>query len=408
MANNTAGKVQRGSDVPPPMQTMGSGDDMPGMGLIARGQTLSKVQTGYQQAISVIQPRKIAIVEKRLMEEARLAGESFYYSWGRGDDAIEGASIGLALAAARCFGNCAVEPQPVQETEEAWYLPTAFIDIETGFTLVRNFRQSKSWTVHGRHDAQRKEDMRFQIGQSKSIRNVICNAIPKWIIDRAIEMAKSGVRERIEQYIKDNSLAAAQDQVIYSLGKKGVEEHAILAKFAIADRKALAVEHLIALRGDLYALESGADRVEELFPAMGADPKASDKKTENKAAAKQLDQDMEELMKRGETAEAGKSETTEATANVQQAEKLTGKQLEEEFSASLAGAKTVQEITSMARAFDDIAVTDEDHAMIAGMSEEAAERLPKPTEQPKKNGGGLPGMDASDEPNGPKGGQKKK
>src|SRR5688500_13680055 len=92
---------------------------------------LQQVKTGYTTAIAVQQPRQLAVVTKRLLAEANMAGESFYYGWGAGKERIEGPSIGLAMAAARCFGNSAVDMLPVQETPESWIMTSVFIDLET-------------------------------------------------------------------------------------------------------------------------------------------------------------------------------------------------------------------------------------------------------------------------------------
>lgn len=197
-----------------------------------------------------------------------MAGECFYYGWGAGKDRIEGASIGLAMAAARCFGNAAVDVLPIQETPESWVVSSVFVDLETGFTLTRPFRQSKKSVVAGKHNEERKDDIRFQIGASKSARNVVLNALPKWLIDRAIEEAKAGTRARIEKFIAEKGIAAAVDMVFKGLAKHGVLEPIVLDKCGVAKREAVEVDHLVMLRGDLYALDNGQDHATSLFPAM--------------------------------------------------------------------------------------------------------------------------------------------
>lgn len=230
--------------------------------------TLQQVKTGYTTAIKVQQPRQLTEVTKRLLAEANMAGECFYYGWGAGKDRIEGASIGLAMAAARCFGNAAVDVLPIQETPESWVVSSVFVDLETGFTLTRPFRQSKKSVVAGKHNEERKDDIRFQIGASKSARNVVLNALPKWLIDRAIEEAKAGTRARIEKFIAEKGIAAAVDMVFKGLAKHGVPEAVILDKCGVAKREAVEVDHLVMLRGDLYALDNGQDHATSLFPAM--------------------------------------------------------------------------------------------------------------------------------------------
>jgi hypothetical protein len=211
------------------------------------GNAIQQVKTGYTTAIKVQQPRQLVEVTKRLLAEANMAGECFYYGWGAGKDRIEGASIGLAMAAARCFGNSAVDVLPVQETPESWIVTAVFVDLET---------------------EERKDDIRFQIGQSKAARNVVLNALPKWLIDRAVEEAKAGTRARIEKFIAEKGIAAAVDMVFKGLAKHGVLEPVILDKCGVAKREAIEVDHLVMLRGDLYALDNGQDHATSLFPSM--------------------------------------------------------------------------------------------------------------------------------------------
>lgn len=238
--------------------------------IVAAGGTMQKVGGQYATAVKVQNPRDLNLKTKQLMAEARIAGEAFYYGWGSGKDRVLGPSIGLAMAAARVWGNCVVEPAPLQDTKDAWVMTMTFVDLETGFTVGRQFRQDKQWTVHGKFDAARKDDIRFQIGQSKAARNVILQAVPKWLIDMAMKEAMAGVRERVEKYIEKKGIAAAQDLVIEGLAKHGVTEAAILDKMKVSERKALQVDHIVALRGDLYCLDEGQDRAQELYPAMKA------------------------------------------------------------------------------------------------------------------------------------------
>lgn len=239
---------------------------------VAQGQTALQVRSTYATAMSVPVPRNLSAVERRLFDESQRAGDLFYYGWGEGDKRVEGPSVNLAIAAARCWGNCAVENLPVQETADAWIFTAAFVDLETGFTLSRQFRQSKKWAVHGRFDPERKDDIRFQIGQSKAVRNVVCNALPAWLMSQAIEHAKRGMRAKLERYIADNGIAAAQELVVRGLAKHGVSAVAIAAKFAVAATSALTVDHLVILRGDLTALDEGNERAGALFPGLEQSP----------------------------------------------------------------------------------------------------------------------------------------
>jgi len=223
------------------------------------------------------QQRSLPDVRRRLLEEAQLAGESFYYGWGAGKDSIEGPSVKLAMAAVRCWGNCSVEAVPMQETVDAYVFTSRFLDFETGYTLERQFRQSKRWTVYGKMDTERKDDIRFQIGQSKAARNVVLNALPQWLIDQALDMAKEGVRTKIQQYITKNGKAAAIERVMRGLLKCGVSEEQVCNKIGIAKPEALDMDALVMLNGCLKAIQDGSDTAQSIFEEQPADKPATAK-----------------------------------------------------------------------------------------------------------------------------------
>lgn len=241
------------------------------------GTSVRRVGTGYVTAMSVQKPRSLAEVQKTFLEEARLAGTSFFYGWGQGENRIEGNSQALAHSLARCWGNCAVDMSPVQDAGDAWIFTAHFVDLQTGFTLARQFRMSKKWTVYGRHDAERKDDIRFQIGASKATRNAILHALPEWLADKGREEAKQGVRDRLQNYIDKNGIAAAQDIAVNRLSQLGVDEEAILRRFEVAKRSALDVDALVLIRGDITAIEQGQERSEDLFPPEDVDASAGAK-----------------------------------------------------------------------------------------------------------------------------------
>lgn len=231
---------------------------------------------GFATAIAVQKKRNLVDVEERVLQESRLLGEHAYYGWSAGGDKIEGPSVKLATMVARNWGNCAVDALPVQNIEDAWIFTAAFIDLETGFTLTRQFRQAKKSTVHGRLDAERKDDIRFQIGQSKAVRNVILNALPAGMIDNAVEVAKQGVKERIESLIESNGLEAVRRVCIKELAKHGVTEARILAKMGRSAVAGLVLDDLVTLKGNLVALNDGAEHADALFPPPEGEKSSTD------------------------------------------------------------------------------------------------------------------------------------
>lgn len=280
------------------------GHESPAAMAMNAGVGLQQTRGAFTTAMAVQRPRSLKEVQRRVEEEADLAGEDFFYGWGNGKDRIEGPSIDAALAVARCYGNCAVEQLPIQETPNSWIFTAAFVDFETGFTLARQFRQSKNWKVHGKHDEDRKADMRFQIGQSKAIRNVVANAL-KPMVNKAVERAKGGVKQKIDKFIAEKGIVEAINLMLKSLAKHGVTEERVLAKMEVADRKALTAENLVTLRGDLSALDAGREWPDELFP----DPNATTDDAPKSEGAASLNEKLKQPQ--GQTTEPKEQQPTD-------------------------------------------------------------------------------------------------
>lgn len=234
-------------------------------------QPVQRMQGSYATAMMVQRPRDLRRIETMALQEASMLGEDAFYAWGAGKDRVEGPSVDLANCLVRCWGNCAVEMQPVQETAESWIFTAAFVDLETGYTLMRQFRQAKNWTVYGKFDDARKEDIRFQIGQSKALRNVVLNAMPAWLVRRAMDKAKGGVREKMEGAIAKHGIDKVQKQAMEKLDKLGADEARVLASMGRKAVAALTVEDLVLLHGNAAALESGSDTLDGVFPLPSGD-----------------------------------------------------------------------------------------------------------------------------------------
>jgi hypothetical protein len=166
-----------------------------------------KTQTEYQTAITVTKPRDLKDVERRVLAEAEQMGTDFVYAWrvntkdkkldeGDGKTTIEGLSIDGAMVLARNWGNCATPVRLEQESATHFLIRADFIDLETGFSFPRMYRQRKSGGPGGGIDRDRAEDIAFQIGQSKAQRNVVDKALPFWLRDRAIKAAKNSAAKK--------------------------------------------------------------------------------------------------------------------------------------------------------------------------------------------------------------------
>jgi hypothetical protein len=185
----------------------------------------------------------------------------------------------------RQCGNAVVHAEPAHETSEAFYFTHHFVDLETNVAVARQWREDKRSQVDGKMDEERKMAIRFNRGQSKNMRNVILSAMPEWLVHKAIEEAKGRVRRKIERFVEEKSLAAAQKYVVDQLKRLGVTEAQILAKTMRDKVEGLDVDDIVQLSGDLKSIQHGAENAANLFPAGRAEPAKMDLKDKLKSQA---------------------------------------------------------------------------------------------------------------------------
>jgi hypothetical protein len=247
------------------------------------GTGMVKARTGYITSVQNLKPREMDKIERRILKEAALLGEEAFYSWGAGKGRVEGGSIDLAMMMIHAYGNATVVPDQVQETPEAWIFMHVFVDHETTVATPRQWRESKLSVVEGTMDKERKNAIRFGRGQSKNIRNVILHSMPKWLVNKAIEHAKQGARDKLERFIKDKGLAAAQLYTVQQLARYGVKEEHILEKMGKAEIKGLDIDDLVKLSADFKSIDSGQVHAATLFPIQESSVKLVDLKDKLKA-----------------------------------------------------------------------------------------------------------------------------
>lgn len=228
--------------------------------ILQSGKALQKVGTPFVTAIAVQKPRDLDKIVKAMDREAEYAGDAFWYSWTQKGEIIEGPTIGLANSLAREWGNCAVTCE-LQETDEAFYITARFIDLERGSQMERVFRQRKS-QVQGRYDPERKLDMALQIGQSKAIRNVVVNAVPRWLVEKVIDNAKAAVAAKIDP----KKLKELSEEVVKHFGQKGVKPEQLVAK-AGRPMAEWTTRDIASFSADAKALKNGDVSLGDLFPA---------------------------------------------------------------------------------------------------------------------------------------------
>lgn len=147
------------------------------------GGMMITASSGYVTAQKIAVPREYGRIFSQITQLAAAAGHDWFYAWPtKNKDGSTGEVAGLTVkganAVARLFGNNHLGVSSVQESATHWIIKAQFVDLETGFTYERPFRQRRSQAAGKKMEADRAEDIAFQIGCSKAIRNCVTNAVP--------------------------------------------------------------------------------------------------------------------------------------------------------------------------------------------------------------------------------------
>ncbi|WP_348653194.1 hypothetical protein, partial [uncultured Sulfurimonas sp.] len=219
----------------------------------------------YVTAMQVIQPRNLNKVISKCVEEASIAGEEFIYSWRQGGSIIEGLTVGAALSIVRNFGNSFVDVE-VEEQEKAYIFTAYYSDLETGFNLSRSYRQNKASpkTKYGKdiYEGDRGTDIIFQIGQSKAIRNIVLNAIPKWLATKVLEESKNNAMATINNMGE----VKARELLLKKINNLKVPIERVENIYGKA--KSWDKVKLVQLSSALKSLENGYEDEDTLFPIV--------------------------------------------------------------------------------------------------------------------------------------------
>ena len=215
------------------------------------------------QAVAVF--RDEAKVLSKLKFLAAAAGTDWYYRFPvknrkeNRTDWIEGPSIKLANDLARLYGNCDLDVR-VQDLGNSWLFYARFLDLETGFSLVRPFQQQKGAGKIGGGDDARRLDIAFQIGTSKALRNVTVNALQTFA-DFAFEEAKQGLVDKIGKDLPKWRKGTA-DRLAEHLDVARVE--AVVGR-VVAEWLAPDIARVIAM---MKAVQDGMASLDDTFPPL--------------------------------------------------------------------------------------------------------------------------------------------
>jgi len=235
---------------------------------MAGGQAPAQMVYGAQQ---LAVHRDEAKVLQKVRVLAAAAGDDWYYRFPvknkkeNRTDWIEGPSIKLANDIARLYGNCEVDCR-AQDLGQVILFHARFVDLETGYALTRPFQQRKGASKMGGADEARREDITFQIGASKAIRNVVVNALQTFA-DFAFEEAKQALVDKVGKDI-DKWRQRAVERVSAYVDIKRVE--AVIGR-PVKDWLAPDVARVIAMG---KAVTDGMATWDESFPPLGGEEQA--------------------------------------------------------------------------------------------------------------------------------------
>lgn len=219
---------------------------------------------------------------------AQMAGEEYRYSFPVSNKdgtkkTIEGGTIKMANDLVREYGNCMVDVRVVEQLDSTIFY-ARFVDYETGFCLTRAFRQRKGQKTM-KTDPERQQDIVFQIGQSKAIRNVVLNALGTFA-DFTYEEALNSLVEKIGK-----NLPAWRDKIVKGCGERNYDLKRIEASVGRTITEWLAPD-IARVIAELKSIGDGMTSFDDLYP----DPKATGTATAadlNKEFNKQDDKPVE-------------------------------------------------------------------------------------------------------------------
>ena len=212
--------------------------------------TMVQTRTEYHCAVSVPKPRQLEKIQEDVLKEAAIAKDDFYYSWKVKDRRnntekwIEGGTIGLAQCCFRSWTNCVLDTK-IREEKGEWIFNSTFIDVEKGVVMPREFRFKIPLEANGKYDYERTKNMAFQMAQSKNQRDAILNALPRWLKNKAIEVAKEASRKEVEE---SKDLSEKRDKAVKFFAQENITEKELCDYFNKNTINDFGIEDIVRLR----------------------------------------------------------------------------------------------------------------------------------------------------------------
>jgi hypothetical protein len=236
-------------------------------------QAMAQIITAQRVAVK----RDVPTIRREAREIATAMGDKAFYFWEtknrdgtRGQ--VMGPSIDCAMAAISAYGNCSIEAFPAQETDSHWVFLARFVDYEKGVTVTRSFQQRKSQKT-GMKDADRQQDIVFQIGQSKASRNAVVAGL-KWLVTEMVEAARSGLLEKVKA-----NPAGARDYLLKSIAALDIPL-AVVERAATRKAAAWTAPDMAKLYGQIQSIKDGMVTWQDVFAEAPADDGGEEETTQ--------------------------------------------------------------------------------------------------------------------------------
>lgn len=216
----------------------------------------------------IVERRNLAVVRARLKALCAENGDRYVYSWtvkdrrNKRETVIEGLTIKAAMDLWRIYGNCFAGPLDCEDRGTHWLFTAIFFDRETGSIAMRSFLQRKSQQT-GMRDQDRAEDIIFQIGQSKAIRNVIVNALSA-DANFMLEMSK----KRLTEWISANR-GKADEFIDHTCEEYAIDQRRIEAVIGRV-RDQWTVRDMARVMAELRGIDEGLQNEQNAFPSIEA------------------------------------------------------------------------------------------------------------------------------------------
>lgn len=223
-----------------------------------------KAQVDVQISTAKLYPRN----NKRSLENAiftatidKETASTCTYSVPRGGKAITGPSVHLAKILAQCWGNMRIEAKVIEVGDKHVTSQAVAFDLENNVAIKVEVKRS-IMTRSGRMN----DDMIVvtgNAGNSIALRNAILSVIPKAIVDKVYNSAKSTITGDISDATK---LLKRRKQVVDGLIQTyGLTEKEILSPIGKAAIDHVTADDIVVLIGIGQAIKDGDTTVDEAF-----------------------------------------------------------------------------------------------------------------------------------------------